>query len=156
MASVGHLLLVLFLCASTAPALTSAQPIGPSVPHIVNTYHFRPVFGSQLRINVVAIALELYRFNARYNLDLRWPEINDIVVPMEASMAPGFFRSGVILFYRATVCARVAVMYGDRRRLRWLIVKIFFAVWDGQLPAARNVIPGSLSAKFRFWRPRRN
>ncbi|PKA63020.1 hypothetical protein AXF42_Ash007816 [Apostasia shenzhenica] len=157
MASVGRLLLVLFLGASTAPALTSAQPpIGPNIYNILNNYRFQALpDGHELRLHVVSVAIALYRYNARLKLKLLWPEINSVEI-LGAAFANGFFWNHPISFFTVTVRASVAGMFhDDGEELQGLIVQILFAVPLGHFPAILETIPGSLFVEFYPSRPPR-
>ncbi|PKA63018.1 hypothetical protein AXF42_Ash007814 [Apostasia shenzhenica] len=158
MASVGGLLLVFFLCASTAPALTFAQSINfNNILEVIGLAHFSPIHANPLYAHIVAhVALDLYHFNARYILYPSWPEINNIVGVTGVSVAVSLFRSQMVSIYGVMVDARVAGMFDDEgEEIRRIIIEIFFAVPLGQSPMAQNVVPASLHASFPWTRTRR-
>ncbi|PKA63022.1 hypothetical protein AXF42_Ash007818 [Apostasia shenzhenica] len=152
MASVGRLLLVLFLCASTAPALTSAQPIGfNDIQPIIEKANFIGIHDHSYRRYVVNTALELYGLNARHIAHLRWPEINGFTVPMGVEVAACVLRHIPILLYKVSVSTEVTGMFeDDGNEIPWLVINIFYAVERGQHPTVWSTIKKSLYVKFGY------
>ncbi|PKA63019.1 hypothetical protein AXF42_Ash007815 [Apostasia shenzhenica] len=139
MASVGRLLLVLFFCASTAPTLTSAQPIiGLNIPRIISQFY--PVPGDSN--GVAHVAIQFYNFNRIHSSHLQLPQLFRVYI-LEVSFAAAVFRGGMIMLYRTTFAASLGAQHGAP----WRIVVIYFGMLPDLLPAFPNGIPGTSFVK---------